>query len=294
MRLVQYELSLVRQLGVRLPKGIAPLSKLVPGLPSDLPSLLALPSDPLERIKGALSRAGEVELIAEADVRLLPPITNAGKVLCLGLNYEDHAAEAKLARPDFPVVFLRANTSLVAHSQPIVRPRVSTSLDFEGELVAVIGRAARHVSRDKALDYVAGYSIFNDGSVRDYQRRTPQWTVGKNFDGTGAFGPEFVSSDEVPAGAVGLKIETRLNEQVMQSANTSDMIFGVAETIELLSACMTLEPGDVLVMGTPAGIGAARKPPVWMKPGDVVAVTIERIGALSNPIFAEEETVRAA
>jgi 2-keto-4-pentenoate hydratase/2-oxohepta-3-ene-1,7-dioic acid hydratase in catechol pathway len=161
-------------------------------------------------------------------------------------------------------------------------------LDFEGELVAVIGRTARRVTRDKALDHVAGYSIFNDASVRDYQLRTPQWTVGKNFDASGAFGPDFVTSDELPAGAAGLEIETRLNGQVMQSANTREMIFGVAETIELLSACMTLEPGDVLVMGTPAGVGAARKPPVWMKPGDVVAVTIERIGTLSNPIVAEE------
>src|SRR5207244_7881208 len=129
-------------------------------------------------------------------------------------------------------------------------------LDFEGELVAVVGRTARHVTRDKALDYVAGYSIFNDASVRDYQLRTSQWTVGKNFDGSGAFGPDFVTSDELPAGAAGLAIETRLNGEVMQSANTRDMIFGVAETIELLSACMTLEAGDVLVMGTPAGVGA--------------------------------------
>jgi 2-keto-4-pentenoate hydratase/2-oxohepta-3-ene-1,7-dioic acid hydratase in catechol pathway len=253
-----------------------------------LPSLLALQSNALEQIGRALSRAGHVEVIADAAIRLLPPITNAGKVLCLGLNYEDHAAESKQARPDFPVVFLRSNTSLVSHGQPIVRPLQSPALDFEGELVAVIGRTARRVTRDKALDHVAGYSIFNDASVRDYQLRTPQWTVGKNFDASGAFGPDFVTSDELPAGAAGLEIETRLNGQVMQSANTREMIFGVAETIELLSACMTLEPGDVLVMGTPAGVGAARKPPVWMKPGDVVAVTIERIGTLSNPIVAEE------
>jgi 2-keto-4-pentenoate hydratase/2-oxohepta-3-ene-1,7-dioic acid hydratase in catechol pathway len=254
---------------------------------------LALQSNGLEQIRRSLDRAGPVKVIAEADVRLLPPIANAGKVLCLGLNYEDHAAESKQARPDFPVVFLRTNTSLVAHGQAIIRPLQSGALDFEGELVAVMGRTARHVARDTALDYVAGYSIFNDASIRDYQMRTPQWTVGKNFDGSGAFGPDFVTSDELPAGAAELAIETRLNGQVMQSANTRDMIFGVAETIELLSACMTLDVGDVLVMGTPAGVGAARKPPVWMKPGDVVAVTIECIGTLSNPIVAEE-TARAA
>jgi acylpyruvate hydrolase len=288
VRFVHFELLTKRDLGVRVPGGIAPLRHLIPGLPGDLPSLLALQSNALEQIGRALSRAGHVEVIADAAIRLLPPITNAGKVLCLGLNYEDHAAESKQARPDFPVVFLRSNTSLVSHGQPIVRPLQSPALDFEGELVAVIGRTARRVTRDKALDHVAGYSIFNDASVRDYQLRTPQWTVGKNFDASGAFGPDFVTSDELPAGAAGLEIETRLNGQVMQSANTREMIFGVAETIELLSACMTLEPGDVLVMGTPAGVGAARKPPVWMKPGDVVAVTIERIGTLSNPIVAEE------
>jgi 2-keto-4-pentenoate hydratase/2-oxohepta-3-ene-1,7-dioic acid hydratase in catechol pathway len=210
------------------------------------------------------------------------------------LNYEDHAAESKQKRPEYPVVFLRANTSLVAHGAPIVQPQVSTRLDYEGELVAVIGRTARQVRREDALDYVAGYSVFNDGSIRDYQLRTTQWTVGKNFDGSGAFGPDFVTSDELPAGAVGLSIETRLNGEVMQSANTRDMIFSVAETIELLSTCMTLEPGDVLVMGTPSGVGAARKPPVFMKPGDEVTVTIERVGSLTNPVVAELAAASAA
>jgi 2-keto-4-pentenoate hydratase/2-oxohepta-3-ene-1,7-dioic acid hydratase in catechol pathway len=293
MRLVHFELSGKGLLGVRVSGGVVPLDALVPGLPNDLPSLLRQPSA-LERIKQAIAATASPAIIDEAGLRLLPPVANAGKVLCLGLNYEDHATESKHARPDFPVVFLRTNTSLVAHGQPIVRPLQSAALDFEGELVAVVGRKARHVTRDKALDHIAGYSVFNDASIRDYQLRTPQWTVGKNFDGSGAFGPDFVTSDEVPAGAAGLAIETRLNGQVMQSANTRDMIFGVAETIELLSACMTLDAGDVLVMGTPSGVGAARKPPVWMKPGDVVEVAIEGIGTLSNPIVAEDERVRAA
>lgn len=293
MRLVHFELSGKRRLGVRVSGGVVPLDALVPGLPNDLQSLLRQPNA-LGSIQQALAATASPTIIDEAGLRLLPPIANAGKVLCLGLNYEDHAMESKHARPDFPVVFLRTNTSLVAHGQPIVRPLQSTALDFEGELVAVVGRTARHVKRVDALDHIAGYSIFNDASIRDYQLRTPQWTVGKNFDGSGAFGPDFVTSDEVPAGAAGLAIETRLNGQVMQSANTRDMIFGVAETIELLSACMTLEVGDVLVMGTPSGVGAARKPPVWMKPGDVVEVAIEGIGTLSNPIVAEDERVRAA
>lgn len=293
MRLVHFELSGKKQLGVRVSGGVVPLDALVSGLPNDLPALLSQ-ANALNAIKQALGRAASATVVDEAKLRLLPPVANAGKVLCLGLNYEDHATESKHARPDFPVVFLRANTSLVAHGQPILRPLQSAALDFEGELVAVVGRTARHVKRDKALDHIAGYSIFNDASIRDYQLRTPQWTVGKNFDGSGAFGPDFVTSDELPAGAAGLAIETRLNGQVMQSANTRDMIFGVAETIELLSACMTLEVGDVLVMGTPSGVGAARKPPVWMKPGDVIEVTIEGVGTLSNPIAAEDEEARAA
>lgn len=294
MRLVQYELSGRRNLGARVAGGIVPLDRLDADLPRDLPSLLALEPNALDRIKHVLDGGNRDGVLDESGVRLLPPITNAGKVLCLGLNYDDHAAESNRSRPDFPILFLRTNTSLVAHGQPIVRPRQSTALDFEGELVAVIGRTARHVTRERALEYVAGYSIFNDGSIRDYQLRTPQWTIGKNFDGSGGFGPDFVTRDELPEGAIGLTIETRLNGEVMQSANTKDMIFDVAETIEILSACMTLDPGDVLVMGTPGGVGAARKPQIWMKPGDVVDVTVERIGTLSNPIVAEDERADAA
>jgi 2-keto-4-pentenoate hydratase/2-oxohepta-3-ene-1,7-dioic acid hydratase in catechol pathway len=294
MQLVSYAVGSKSALGIRVSGGILPLAELVPELPDHLTALLALGPAAMMRIGEALGSASQVKPLEAASVRLLPPITQAGKILCLGLNYADHAAESKHARPDFPVIFLRANTSLVAHGEAIVRPLQSSALDFEGELVAVVGRTARHVKRDDALGYIAGYSIFNDASIRDYQVRTPQWTVGKNFDGTGAFGPDFVTSDEVPAGASGLKIETRLNGESMQSANTRDMIFGVAETVELLSACMTLETGDVLVMGTPAGVGAARKPRVWMKPGDIVDVTIEGIGTLSNPIVAEAEKADAA
>ena len=151
----------------------------------------------------------------------------------------------------------------------------------------------RHVARADALSFIAGYSIFNDASIRDYQLRTPQWTIGKNFDATGGYGPVFVTADELPPGAAGLKIQTRLNGQVLQEANTTDMIFGVAETVALLTECLTLEPGDLLVMGTPSGVGGARNPQVWMKPGDVCEVEIEGIGILSNPI-AQEAAARAA
>ena len=175
----------------------------------------------------------------------------------------------------------------MGHDQPMVRTRLSEQLDYEAELAAFIGTTVRNVSEDEAVAAVAGYSCFNDGSVRDYQRLTPQWALGKNFDGTGPFGPEFVTADELPPGAAGLGIQSRLNGRVMQDANTSDMIFPVAETISMLSQLMTFEPGDVLVMGTPSGVGHARRPPVWMKDGDVIEVEIESIGVLRNPIVDE-------
>jgi 2-keto-4-pentenoate hydratase/2-oxohepta-3-ene-1,7-dioic acid hydratase in catechol pathway len=220
-------------------------------------------------------------------VHLGPPIPNPGKIICLGLNYAAHAAEGGHEKPAYPAIFLRSASSLVGHEAPIVRPICSVQLDYEAELVAVIGRTARHVTAANALDFVAGYSCFNDATVRDYQRKTAQWTIGKNFDGTGAFGPAFVSAEEVPLGASGLRIQTRLNGRVMQDANTRDMLFPVAETITLLSECMTLEPGDVVVMGTPSGVGHARTPPIWMEPGDIVEVEIEQIGLLRNPIVEE-------
>ena len=221
-------------------------------------------------------------------LRLLPPVGNPGKIVCLGLNYVDHAAEGGHAKPTYPSLFLRCTSSLCGHGAPIVRPRCSTSLDYEAELVAVVGRTARHVKKENALAIIAGYSCFNDASVRDYQRKTTQWTIGKNFDATGAFGPWFVTADELPAGATGLAIKSKLNGAVMQNANTSDMLFPVDETVALLTECMTLEPGDLLVMGTPAGVGYARKPPVWMDPGDTIEIEIEGIGTLSNPIRDED------
>lgn len=216
-----------------------------------------------------------------------PPLTRASKILCVGLNYSDHAAESAMKAPDFPTVFARFNSGLVAHGAPLVKPNASDAFDYEGEMVAVIGKRGREIAEADALDHIAGYSIFNDGSIRDFQLRTPQWTVGKNFDGTGGFGPVFVTADELPDGAAGLHIETRLNGQVMQSASTSDLIFDVRKLVSLLSIAMTLEAGDVIVTGTPSGVGAARKPPVFMKPGDICEVEIERIGTLRNRIVSQ-------
>jgi acylpyruvate hydrolase len=242
-----------------------------------------------------LSQVGSLEKGEEVDldvVTLLPLIAAPPKIFCIGLNYLEHAAESPYKeRPTYPAVFPRYATSLVGHGQPIVKPVVSEQLDFEGELVAVIGKGGRHISKSDALRHVAGYSIFNEGSIRDYQFKSPQWTVGKNFDDTGAFGPVLVTADELPAGANGLKIETRLNGTVMQQGNTADLIFPVAELIATLSEAITLQPGDVIVTGTPAGIGWARKPPIFMKHGDVCEIEIEGIGTLRNPVRDE---VRAA
>ena len=234
---------------------------------------------------GAKAAAGE--LVDEASLKFLPPVVRPSKIVCLGLNYRDHAEESGLGIPDFPVLFARFPSSLTGHGAPIIMPKVSDKLDWEAELAVVLSKGGKNISEADALDHVAGYSVFNDASIRDYQMRTPQWTAGKNFDDTGAFGPWLVTPDEVPAGAAGLKIECRVNGQVMQSSHTGNLIFDVATTISLLSSFMTLEAGDLLVMGTPGGVGVARNPQVFMKVGDVCEVEIEGVGLLVNPIVAE-------
>jgi len=226
---------------------------------------------------------------AVAEVRPALPVARPGKIVCLGLNYAEHAREGGYAVPDYPAMFLRAPTSIMASDAPMVLPGVSTTFDYEAELMVVIGKGGRHIGEAEALDHVFGYTTFNDGSVRDYQRKTHQWTAGKNFDATGAIGPVVVTTDEVPKGAHGLRIATRLNGRVLQDSNTADMIFPVARTIAIVSEIMTLEPGDLIAFGTPPGVGHARTPQVWMRPGDVVEVEIEGIGICRNEIVAEAQ-----
>ncbi len=262
------------------------LAAVAPALPREVGALIEAPGA-LEEARAAVARAPAAAVRPMSSVRFLPLIRRPGKIVCLGLNYADHAKEGGHARPEYPSFFLRCATSLVAHGEPIVRPRVSTQLDYEAELALVIGSRARHLDAGNALGCIAGYSCFNDASVRDYQRKTSQWTIGKNFDGTGPFGPWLVTPDELPAGAVGLRVQSRLNGTVMQDANTSDFLWNVVEALVLITECMTLEPGDVVITGTPAGVGHARKPPVWMAPGDLCEVEIEGIGVLSNPIVDE-------
>ena len=262
------------------------------GFPGALPELIAQGAD-LLRIGSDLLPTPAVDLNA---VRILPPVPRPSKILCVGVNYDDHIEESGLKKPTYPEIFARFATSLIAHGEPIRRPRESSALDYEADLAVVIGRGGRRISRDSALDHVAGYALFNDASIRDFQLRTPQWTMGKNFDATGAFGPWLVTPVAVPPGASGLRIQGRLNGRVMQDSRTDLLIFGVAELIELISVAMSLEPGDVIITGTPGGVGAARKPPVFMQPGDVFEVEIEGLGVLSNPIQDErrkEPIIRA-
>ncbi|MBI1274466.1 hypothetical protein GC177_00650 [bacterium] len=215
------------------------------------------------------------------NANILPP---TAKILCVGLNYRDHAAEGKFEVPEHPVFFIRYPSSFVMHGEPLAMPRHSTKYDYEGELVAVIGKAGRDIPESSALDHVSGYTIGMDGSVRDYQKRTPQWTLGKNFDRSGALGPHITPASQLPPGASGLRITTKVNGETLQDDNTSSMIFSVARLIAAASEAMTLNPGDMILTGTPAGVGFARKPPVYLKPGDEVSVTIESIGELKNRV----------
>ena len=219
--------------------------------------------------------------------RFLAPVLAPGKVVCVGLNYADHTKESPYEQPEHPTLFLRVATSLSAEGSDVRRPAGDDSLDFEGEMVAVIGTGGRCIPKERALAHVFGYAVGNDISVREFQFRSPQWTLGKNVDGTGPWGPFLVTADELPPGGADLAIETRLNGEVMQSANTRDMIFDAATIIAAISEAMTLEPGDIIFTGTPAGVGLGRTPKRYMQPGDRVEVEIERIGRLRNRITTD-------
>ena len=278
-------------LAIETGNGFRGLSSDQSGFPGSLESLVKAGGHGLAAAAATLAKGAPVD---PAKVTYAVPFPSSGKVICVGLNYVDHSAESGFKVPDYPTLFARFNTSLIAHGAAIIRPHVSEQLDYEGELVAVIGTGGKNIPLAKALDHVAGYSVFNDASIRDYQFKAPQWTPGKNFDDTGAFGPYFVTADALPPGCAGLKLETRLNGELVQSANIDDMVFSVAQLVSIISEAMTLEAGDVIVTGTPAGVGLARKPPLWMKHGDVCEVEIEQVGLLSNPIRDEAGASRAA
>lgn len=249
--------------------------------PGDLLTLIGKGQQALEAAADALGNGTALELDS---LEILPPLPHPGKIICVGLNYHDHSAESGFEPPKDPTLFARFPSSLIGHQQALVCPQESVEFDYEAELAVIIGKAGRRINKEHALEHVSGYAIFNDASVRDYQLRTPQWTLGKNFDATGGFGPTFITADELPPGCKGLRIQTRLNGRVLQDANIDDLIFDVASLISLISQAMTLSPGDVIVTGTPGGVGLARKPPVWMKPGDTCEIEIDQLGILRNPV----------
>ena len=276
MRYVHFLHQGVPTLGVRTAEGV----RILGGEP--LESLLARGVD--LTTYAAEARGALVEVAEDA---YLPLMRRPTKIICVGLNYADHTKETSFTQPDYPTFFPRFASCLTAHNQPLVRPRISATLDYEGEMAVVLKSGGRHIRKEEALQHVAGYALFNEASVREYQFKSPQWTVGKNFDNTGAFGPDLVTADELPAGGRGLRLETRVNGTVVQSANTNDMIFDVATLIATLSEAMTLQAGDVIVSGTPAGVGFGMDPQAYLKAGDLVEVSIEGIGRLVNRVVDE-------
>ncbi|ALI05351.1 MULTISPECIES: fumarylacetoacetate hydrolase family protein [Pseudomonas] len=283
MKLASFIVQGRRSYGVIEGDQVIDLESLKPTLGSDLKQ--AIGHNRLNELSPA--RLAGLPRIPLAEVTFLPVIPNPGKVLCIGINYATHVRETGREMPTYPMIFTRFADSQTAHLQPIVRPTASHKLDFEGELAVVIGKAARHVKPADALDYVAGYACYNDGSVRDWQKHTIQFVPGKNFPNTGGFGPWLVTGDEI-GDPQDLELTTRLNGEVMQHTRTSDMIFDVRQLIEYCSTFTELAPGDVIVTGTTGGVGAFREPPVWMKPGDQVEVEIARIGTLRNSIVDEQ------
>lgn len=279
MKLVSYLADGAESYGIWRDDGIVDLRHRIGGSGDTLRSVL-------DRLDEVADHANASPDVGHAAVTLLPPVTDPRKILCVGLNYKSHIAETGRDAPTHPILFPRYPSSLVASGQDLVRPKVSTDFDYEGELAFVIGRGGRHIAEADAIEHVAGYACFNDGSVRDWQRHSSQFLPGKTFWRSGSFGPWLVTPDET--GAIGpLTLTTRLNGQVMQQAHLDDLLFGVPELISYISTILPLEPGDVVATGTTGGVGLFRNPQVWMQPGDTVEVEIERLGTLANGIVDE-------
>lgn len=285
MRLVSFNGADGPTIGVVVGKEVIDLSAVDADAPRDIQTIIE--NDQWAAVSAIANRADATSMLAFDSLDFNVPIAAPGKILCLGLNYMEHVNEGMFEKQPFPTIFMRSMTSMTAHDKPIIRPLNSETLDYEAELALIIGKRSRHLTAENALDAVAGYTCSNDGSVREYQRHTIQWSMGKNFDQTGPIGPIFVTADELPEGARGLKIECRLNGQTVQSSNTDMMMFPVIETLVYLTEGLTLEPGDIVLMGTPSGVGHARKPPLWMRDGDVVEVEIEKVGLLRNLVQDE-------
>lgn len=279
MKLVSFSRNGQQSYGAVTEKGVVDLGAVLGSRYIDLKALLT--ADALTEAAAVVAQ-GEAGF-GLADVDLLPVIPNPGKIWCCGLNYGEHVRETNREITEQPTFFLRVADSQVGHEQPMMRPRESTQFDYEAEIAVVIGRPGRRIAEADAGRHVAGYACYNDGSVRDWQRHTQQWAPGKNFWRTGGFGPWMVTSDEIPFGTL-MTLTTRLNGEELQRATTDMMIHSIARQIAYVSTIAPLEPGDVIVTGTPGGVGARRTPPVWMKAGDVVEIEVDRIGVLRNPV----------
>ena len=291
MKILGFEVNNSVRLGVVDGDNVIDLQAVDTNVPGDLAEVLRRNNGDLSVISALAKKAPASARRSLDGLKYTLPVVHPGKIICLGLNYLDHVKEGPQRDniPKFPSIFFRVITSMVPHGQPIVRPKESIQLDYEAEMVAIVGKRAKHLSMGNAVDCIAGYSCANEGSVREFQRHTTQWGMGKNFDRTGGFGPWMVTADELPPGGKGLKIMSRLNGKTMQSDNTENMMFPLAETLVYLTKGMTLEPGDVILTGTPSGVGHARKPePVWMKAGDTCEIEIEKVGVLRNPIADEK------
>jgi acylpyruvate hydrolase len=289
MKIVGFSTNEGLRLGVVEGEQVVDLQAVDAGAPADLGEWLRRGNGDLGPLKSLAARAPASARRPLKGLKYALPVARPGKIICLGQNYLEHVKEQAQTVSKFPTIFMRCQTSLLAHGEPMLRPLVTETLDWEAEMVVIVGKRAKHLDVANATSCIAGYSCFNEGSVREFQRKTTQWDMGKNFDGTGAFGPWMVTADELPPGGKGLKIQARLNGQVMQSDNTDNMMFPVPETIAYITQGMTLEPGDIIVTGTPSGVGCWRTPPIWMKPGDTSEIEIERIGVLANPIQDEKK-----
>src|ERR1700681_2019914 len=285
LRLCTFVSNGERRLGAQTPAGIADLRAVDPSLPPTMLELLAGGAAALARARRAADAAAAEHVVPAAGVTLLPPVPNPAKIVCIGLNYRDHAAEVGLALPEYVTAFAKWPNTLIGDGADIVIPAESYRVDYEAELAFVVGTRARHVSEAHALDVIAGYTCFNDVSVRDYQARTSQWTLGKVFDTHGPCGPFLVTRDEVPDPGK-LRIRCSIDGETLQDSNTDQLVFSIPRIVADLSAVMTLEPGDIVATGTPAGVGTSRNPRRWIKPGERVRVEIESVGALENPAGA--------
>ena len=291
MKIVGFEANNGLRLGVVEGNAVIDLQAADAATPTDLGEALRRSNGDLKALADLAKKAPASARRPLAGLKFGLPVARPGKIICLGLNYLDHVKEGpqKDNIPKFQSIFFRMLTSLTPHLQPLMRPVKSIQLDYEAELVVIIGKWAKHLTMQNATDCIAGYTCANEGSVREYQRHTTQWGMGKNFDRTGSIGPWMVTADELPRGGKGLKIESRLNGKTMQSSNTDNFMFPVAESLVYLTEGMTLEPGDIILTGTPSGVGHARKPdPVWMKPGDTIEIEVEGVGVLRNPIEDEK------